>query len=66
MFRSSKSITARKDLIQFDEDEAGYPLLPEPQKMDMKLQDKKEMIRSFITWTYRTYRSNPSKYLPQS
>jgi len=53
---------ARKDLVQFDEDEDGYPLLPEPQKMDMKLQDKKEMIRSFITWTYRTYRPNPSQH----
>ena len=38
--------------MKFEEDDEGYPVLPEPQRLDMKLPEQKEFIRSYFTYSY--------------
>jgi hypothetical protein len=46
------SMTVKKPLKRFEQDEEEYPILPEPQRVEMKLPEQKEFIRSYITLTY--------------
>jgi hypothetical protein len=45
-------MSIKKPLKTFQQDEEGYPMLPEPQRVEMKLPEQKEFIRSYITHTY--------------
>lgn len=45
-------MSIKKPLKIFEQDEEGYPILPDPQRVEMKLPEQKEFIRSYITHTY--------------
>jgi hypothetical protein len=45
--------SVKKPLRSFAEDQRGYPQLPEPRDEEQTLSGQKELIRSFMTATYR-------------
>jgi hypothetical protein len=44
--------SSKKPIKAFESDEDGYPVLPMPQNLYMKLQAQKEFIRAYMTWTF--------------
>lgn len=47
--------TNRKPYWELEIDEAGHPLLPDPEDWPTKGMDKKALIRSYVVMAYREF-----------